>query len=97
MNSINTNMSALSAQRNMTEQAKLLDEVPKTFFWFKTKPASDDASGSAIASKMESQIRSLGMALRNSNDAISMTQTAEGALEKLEYTSKSSRVGCASW
>ena len=46
--------------------------------------ASDDASGSAIASKMEAQVRSLGVAIRNGHDAISMTQTAEGALGEME-------------
>ena len=46
--------------------------------------ASDDAAGSAIASKMESQVRSLGVAIRNGHDAISMTQTAEGALGEME-------------
>ena len=46
--------------------------------------AADDAAGTAIASKMESQIRSLTMAIRNGHDAISMTQTAEGALGEIE-------------
>ena len=46
--------------------------------------AADDAAGSAISSKMESQVRSLGVAIRNSYDAISMTQTAEGALGEVE-------------
>ena len=46
--------------------------------------AADDAAGSAIASKMEAQVRSLGVAIRNANDAISITQTAEGALGEVE-------------
>jgi flagellin len=46
--------------------------------------ASDDAAGSSIATKMESQVRSLGVAIRNGHDAISMTQTAEGALGEME-------------
>jgi flagellin len=46
--------------------------------------AADDAAGSAIASKMEAQVRSLGVAIRNANDAISLTQTAEGALGEVE-------------
>ena len=45
--------------------------------------AADDAAGSAI-SKMEAQVRSLDVAIRNSYDAISMTQTAEGALGEME-------------
>ena len=46
--------------------------------------AADDAAGSAIASKMEAQVRSLNVAIRNANDAISLTQTAEGALSEVE-------------
>ena len=46
--------------------------------------AADDAAGSAIASKMGSQVRSLGVAIRNANDAISLTQTTEGALGEIE-------------
>ena len=46
--------------------------------------AADDAAGSAIASKMEAQIRSLDVAIRNANDAISLTQTAEGSLGEIE-------------
>ena len=50
----------------------------------RTNSAADDAAGSAIASKMESQVRSIGVAIRNANDAISLTQTAEGALGEIE-------------
>jgi flagellin len=46
--------------------------------------AADDAAGTAIASKMEAQVRSLGVAIRNGHDAISMTQTVEGALGEME-------------
>ena len=46
--------------------------------------AADDAAGSAITSRMEASVRSLGQAIRNSQDAISMTQTAEGALGEIE-------------
>ena len=46
--------------------------------------AADDAAGSALASKMEAQVRSLAVAIRNGHDAISMTQTAEGALGEME-------------
>ena len=46
--------------------------------------AADDAAGTAIASKMEAQVRSLAVAIRNGHDAISMTQTAEGALGEME-------------
>merc|ERR1711975_6951 len=50
----------------------------------KINNAADDAAGSALASKMEATVRSLNVAIRNSEDAISMTQTAEGALGQME-------------
>jgi flagellin len=81
MNSINTNMSALVAQSNIQKQNKEMDDaMARLSSGLRINSAADDAAGTAIASKMESQVRSLDMAIRNSYDAISMTQTAEGAL-----------------
>ena len=51
---------------------------------YRINSAADDAAGSAIASKFEAQTRSLGVAIRNANDAVSLTQTAEGALGEVE-------------
>ncbi len=85
MNSINTNMSALNAQVNMQKQNKDMESaMARLSSGLRINTASDDAAGSAIASKMESQVRSLGVAIRNANDAISLTQTAEGALGEVE-------------
>ena len=85
MNSINTNMSALTAQQNMQKQNKELDEaMARLSSGLRINSAADDAAGSAIASKMEAQVRSLDVAIRNSYDAISMTQTVEGALGEME-------------
>ena len=85
MNSINTNMSALTAQKNMQKQSnEMNDAMARLSSGLRINSAADDAAGSAIASKMESQVRSLDMAIRNSYDAISMTQTAEGALGEME-------------
>jgi flagellin len=85
MNSINTNMSALAAQQNMQKQNKELDEaMSRLSSGLRINSAADDAAGSAIASKMEAQVRSLDVAIRNSYDAISMTQTVEGALGEME-------------
>jgi flagellin len=44
--------------------------------------AKDDAAGLAIASRMTAQVRGLNQAIRNANDAISLSQTAEGALRE---------------
>ena len=85
MNTVNTNISALIAQKNMQEQNKDMDAaMQRLSSGLRINTAADDAAGSAIASTMEAQIKSLGVAIRNSNDAISMTQTAEGALGEME-------------
>ena len=85
MTSVNTNISALIANKNLTEQTDKLDQaMTRLSSGLRINNAADDAAGSAISSKMESQIRSLGVAIRNGHDAISMTQTAEGALGEIE-------------
>ena len=85
MASINTNISALNAQKSMIDQTNKSDQAIERLasgLWINN--AADDAAGTAIASKMEAQVRSLGVAIRNGHDAISMTQTAEGALGEME-------------
>ena len=78
-------MSALVAQSNIQKQNKEMDDaMARLSSGLRINSAADDAAGTAIASKMESQVRSLDMAIRNSYDAISMTQTAEGALGEME-------------
>ena len=85
MNSINTNLGALTAQKNMHSQNQELSQaMARLSSGLRINSAADDAAGSAIASKMEAQVRSLDVAIRNSYDAISMTQTAEGALGEME-------------
>jgi flagellin len=85
MASINTNIAALMAQRSMSDQIAKSDQaIEKLSTGLRINHAADDAAGSAIASKMEAQVRSLGVAIRNGHDAISMTQTAEGALGEME-------------
>ena len=85
MTSINTNIGALVAQKNMMENNKELDQaMSRISSGLRINSAADDAAGSAIASKMESQVRSLDVAIRNANDAISLTQTAEGSLGEIE-------------
>ena len=66
MNSINTNLSALAAQQNMQKQNAELDEaMARLSSGLRINSAADDAAGSAIASKMEAQVRSLDVAIRN--------------------------------
>jgi len=85
MTSIHTNVGALVAQRGMDDSMQDLNSaMNRLSTGNRINSAADDAAGSAIASKMESQTRSLGVAIRNANDAISLTQTAEGALGEIE-------------
>ena len=84
MNSVNTNFGSLVAMKNMEKVEKTMQEaMERLSSGLRINHAADDAAGSAIASKMESSVRSLGQAIRNSQDAISMTQTAEGALGEI--------------
>ena len=85
MASINTNIGALSAHKSMTDQIAKSDQaIERLSTGLRINNAADDAAGSAISTKMEAQVRSLGVAIRNGHDAISMTQTAEGALGEME-------------
>jgi len=85
MSSINTNLSALNAQHNLQKQSKEADQaMARLSSGLRIYSAADDAAVSAIATKMETQVKSLSVAIRNANDAISLTQTAEGALGEIE-------------
>ncbi len=85
MNSVNTNLGSLVAIKNMEKVEKTMQEaMERLSSGMRINHAADDAAGTAIASKMEASVRSLGQAIRNSQDAISMTQTAEGALGEME-------------
>ncbi len=85
MTSIHTNVGALVAQRGMDDSMQDLNSaMNRLSTGLRINSAADDAAGSAIASKFEAQTRSLGVAIRNANDAISLTQTAEGALGEVE-------------
>ena len=85
MNSINTNIGALSAQKAMNDVTKELNTaMQRLSSGLRINSAKDDAAGSAIASRMEATVRSLDVAIRNGGDAVSMTQTAEGALGEME-------------
>jgi flagellin len=81
---INTNMAALTAQRHLnTSQGSLATSMERLSSGLRVNSSRDDAAGLAIASRMESQIRGQTVAIRNANDAISLAQTAEGAIGKI--------------
>jgi flagellin len=81
---INTNMQSLNAQRNLsTSQSSLSLSMQRLSSGLRVNSAKDDAAGLAIAERMNSQVRGMNVAVRNANDGISMSQTAEGALGKV--------------
>ena len=85
MTSILHNVGALNAQNGLTDsRSEMNTAMNRLSTGLRINSAADDAAGSAIASKMEAQTRSLAVAIRNTNDAISLTQTAEGALGEVE-------------
>ena len=78
---INTNISSLNAQRNLTtSQSSLATSMERLSSGLRVNSAKDDAAGLAIADRMNAQIRGTNVAIRNANDGISLAQTAEGAL-----------------
>ncbi|MBE6055144.1 MAG: flagellin [Clostridium sartagoforme] len=82
---INHNMNALNAHRNMsinnTASGKSMEKLSSGL---RINRAGDDAAGLSISEKMRGQIRGLDQASRNSQDGISMIQTAEGALQETQ-------------
>lgn len=81
---INTNLASLNTQRNLTaSQASLNTSLQRLSSGLRVNSAKDDAAGLAIAERMNSQIKGMNVAIRNANDAISLAQTAEGALGKV--------------
>ncbi len=78
---INTNISSLTAQRNLSSsQSSLATSMQRLSSGMRINSAKDDAAGLAISERMTSQIKGLTQASRNANDGISLAQTAEGAL-----------------
>ena len=84
MTAINTNTAALNAQYYLAKSNKDMESsMAKLSSGQKVNSAADDAAGLAIASRMTSQIKGLAMAVKNSNDSMSLAQTAEGAMEEV--------------
>jgi flagellin len=79
--SINTNISSLNAQRNLTtSQNALATSLQRLSSGLRINSAKDDAAGLFIVEKQTADIRGLNQAVRNAADGISLGQTAEGAL-----------------
>ncbi len=81
---INTNVSSLNAQRNLSmSQNSLATSMQRLSSGLRVNSAKDDAAGLAIADRMQAQVRGMNVAMRNANDGISLSQTAEGAIGKV--------------
>ena len=81
---INTNTGSLYAQQALTTNARGLSTVMQQLSTGKRiNNAVDDVAGMAISTRLTSQIRGLNQAVRNTNDGISLLQTAEGATEQV--------------
>jgi len=81
---INTNISALTAQRNLTRaQGGLERSIQRLSTGLRINGAVDDAAGLAISDRLTTQIRGLNQAVRNANDGTSALQTADGSLNEV--------------
>ena len=82
--SIMTNTQSLNAQRNLSgTQMRMQGNMQKLSSGLRVNSAADDAAGLAISERFKAQIRSYAQAERNSNDGISLLQTAEGAMNEI--------------
>ncbi len=80
---VNTNVASLNTQRNLNNSSKALDvSLQRLSTGSRINSAKDDAAGLQIANRLTSQVNGLNVAVKNSNDGISMAQTAEGALQQ---------------
>lgn len=88
---INSNIASLNAQRNLTmSQSSLATSLQRLSSGLRINSAKDDAAGMAISERFTTQIKGNTQAARNANDAISLSQTAESAMN--EVTSNLQRI-----
>lgn len=81
---VNTNVSALVAQRNLSNATDMLNQsMERLSSGKRINSAKDDAAGLQISNRLQSQMRGLDVAVRNANDGISIMQTAEGAMDEV--------------
>ncbi len=81
---INTNINSLNTQKNLSaSQGSLSTAMQRLSSGMRINSGADDASGLSIATKMDSQVRGMNVAIRNSNDAISFAQTADAGLSSV--------------
>ena len=84
MTMINTNVGALLARTYATRSAERMQtSMERLSSGLRINSAADDAAGLAVANKMQSQLSGIKMAIRNSQDGVSLVQTADGALDEI--------------
>lgn len=80
---VNTNIASLNTQRNLNSSSSSLNNsLQRLSTGSRINSAKDDAAGLQIANRLTSQVNGLNVAVKNSNDGISLAQTAEGALQQ---------------
>ena len=80
---VNTNIASLNTQRNLSSSSNALNtSLQRLSTGSRINSAKDDAAGLQISNRLTSQVNGLGVAVRNANDGISLSQTAEGALQQ---------------
>ena len=81
---VNTNVMSINAQRQLNKsQCTSNEAMERLSSGLRINSAKDDAAGLAISTGMQSQIKGINQAVRNSNDGISMAQTAEGSMDEM--------------
>ena len=81
---INTNYASVLARKNLAEVQRQMDSsVERLSSGKRINNAADDAAGSAIAGRMESQVRGLTMGIRHAKDGQSLVSTSEGAMQEI--------------
>ncbi|MCH8274305.1 MAG: hypothetical protein IH851_05905 [Armatimonadetes bacterium] len=82
---INTNLAALRALRHLNETTERLNQpLTRLATGLRINSAADDPAGLVISERLRTQILAIGRAVRNSQDAINMTKTAEGAMQEIQ-------------
>ena len=83
--SVNTNITSMTAQNSLAKtQMALSTSFARLSSGLRINSAADDAGGLGVAKSMNAQVRSYAVAERNTNDAISMLQTADGGAEQVD-------------
>ncbi|MFP2770612.1 flagellin [Oceanisphaera sp. KMM 10153] len=80
---VNTNVTGMTAQRNLNQSSSALaTSMERLATGSRINSAKDDAAGLQISNRLNSQVRGLGVAMKNASDGISIAQTAEGAMNE---------------